>query len=177
MIIKGNKRDKKFRLFFFIKKKKKEVNYKNFLKKNKVHDLIKFSRNDFKYLIRKKKFFTHFNIHKTVHKPGKKYLLVKIYKKGYSYNKQYIYPILDIKDFILAKCIYSKNFINYEDLKKKNFKFSIKNIKSVKQLKNRILLRYRFSMARMSKKDKLSLGVAITRLKILKIMNTIRLPN
>ena len=32
-------------------------------------------------------------------------------------------------------------------------------------------------MAGMSKKYKLSLGVAITRLKILKIMNTIRLPN
>ncbi len=170
-------RDIKFELFLFTKKNVKKINYKNFLKKYKVHDLIKFSRNEFKYLLGKKKFLTHFNIHKTIHKPGKKYLLAKIYKKGYLYNKKHLYPILDAKTFILTKCLYSKNFINYQDLKKKDFKFSIMTIKNIEELKNKILLRYRFSMGEMSKKDKLSLGVAITRLKILKIINPTSLLN
>ena len=74
-------------LLFYEKNKIKKLNYKKFLKKYKVHDLIKFPRNEFKYLNGKKIFFTHFNIHKTVHKRGKKYLIVKIYKKGY-FNKK-----------------------------------------------------------------------------------------
>ena len=155
-------------LLFYEKNKIKKLNYKKFLKKYKVHDLIKFPRNEFKYLNGKRIFFTHFNIHKTVHKRGKKYLIVKIYKKGYFNKKKYEHPILDGKKFILTKCLNSKNYIQYEKLKKGDFRFSIKTIKNVSVLKKNILLRYKSSMGNLTKKEKLNLGVATTKLKILK---------
>tara|TARA_B100000242_G_C43034624_1_gene482267 strand:+ start:216 stop:743 length:528 start_codon:yes stop_codon:yes gene_type:complete len=169
MILKKYNRHTKLTFLLFREKNKiKRLNYKKFLKKYKVHDLIKFPRNDFKYLDKKKKIFTHFNIHKTVHKKEKKYLVIKIYKKGYFYKKKYEHPILDGKKFILTKCLNSKNYIEYEQLKKKDFEFSIKTIKNVNVLKKKILSRYKSSMGNLTKKEKLNLGVATTKLKILK---------
>ena len=157
-------------LLFSDKKKVKKIVYTEFLKKNKIHDIIKFPRNEFKFLEKKKNFFTHFNIHKTIHKKGKKYLIIKIYKKGFFDNREYVHPVLDCKKFILVKCMFSKNHIKYNNLKKKDFRFSLKTIKNVSDLKKKILLRYKFTMGKIKKKDKLNLGVAITRLKILKIV-------
>lgn len=164
-------------LLFSYKKKIIKINYKKFLKDQNIHDLIKFPRNEFKYLNNKSKFLTHFNIHKTVHKKGKKYLIIKIYKKGYLFNKKYEHPILDGKKFILTKCLSSKNYVKYKDLKKKDFKFSIKTIKNVENLKKRILLRYKLTMGNISKNDKLGLGVAITKLKFLKTVSPSLLKN
>jgi len=160
-------------LLFHEKNKIKKLNYKKFLKKYKVHDIIKFPRNDFKYLNEKKKFFTHFNIHKTTHKRGKKYLLVKIFKKGSFDEKKYKHPIFDGKKFILTKCLDFKNYIEYKKLKKEDFKSSIKTIKSVNVLKKKILSRYKSSMGNLTEKEKLNLGVATTKLKILKTIKPI----
>ena len=57
MILKKYNRHTKLTFLLFREKNKiKRLNYKKFLKKYKVHDLIKFPRNDFKYLDKKKKF-------------------------------------------------------------------------------------------------------------------------
>ena len=68
----------------------------------------------------------------------------------------------------MTKCLNSKNYIEYEQLKKKDFEFSIKTIKNVNVLKKKILSRYKSSMGNLTKKEKLNLGVATTKLKILK---------
>ena len=49
------------------------------------------------------------------------------------------------------------------------------NIKSVKNLKKIILKRYRFSLADISSSKKISLGVAITKLKLIKKFKKIKL--
>ena len=172
MINKKYNRNIKLKFLLFHEKNKiKKLNFKKFLKKYKVQDLIKFPRNDFKYLNEKKKIFTHFNIHETVHKRGKKYLIAKIYKKGSFDKKKYEHPILDGKKFILTKCLNSKNYIEYKKLKKEDFKSSIKTIKTVDVLKKKILSRYKLSMGRnFTKKEMLNLGVATTKLKILKMI-------
>ena len=59
--------------------------------------------------------FTHFNIQNTVHKPGKKYLIFKIHKRGYFNGSTSTYKdaILDSNNFILAKCLAVQNDIDY----------------------------------------------------------------
>ena len=60
------------------------------------------------------------------------------------------------------------NDIDYVNLKEKVFKLSLSNIKNIDALKKAIKRRYKKSLAHLSDTEKLSLGVAITELKIIK---------
>ena len=95
---------------------------------------------------------------------------MKIHKQGY-FNEStstYRHAILDSNNFILAKCLFVQNNIDYVNLKEKFFKHSLSNIKNVNALKKSIKRRYKKSLAHLSDTQKLSLGVAITELKIVK---------
>ena len=141
-----------------------------FLKKYNVHHCIKILRSDFKLIKKNMNRFTHFNIQYTAHKPGKNYLIMKIHKRGYFNGSTSTYKdaILDSNNFIIAKCLSAQNNIDYVDLKEKVFEHSLSNIKNINTLKKAIKRRYKKSLAHLSDKEKLSLGVAITELKIIK---------
>ena len=139
-----------------------------FLKKYNVHHCIKILRSDFKLIKKNMNRFTHFNIQYTEHKPRKNYLITKIHKQGYFDGPTYKHAILDSNNFILAKCLFVQNDIDYVNLKEKVFKHSLSNIKNVNALKKSIKRRYKKSLAHLSDTQKLSLGIAITELKIIK---------
>ena len=141
-----------------------------FLKKYNVHGVIKILHSDFKLIKKNMNRYTHFNIQYTDHKPGKNYLIMKIHKQGYFNGSTSTYKdsILDSNNFILAKCLSAQNNIDYVDLKEKVFKHSLSNIKNINALKKVIKRRYKKSLAHLSDTEKLSLGVAITELKIIK---------
>ena len=139
-----------------------------FFKKNNIHNCIQILHSDFKLIKRNMNRFTHFNIQRTFHKPGKNYLIIKIHKPGYFDGTTYKQSILDSNNFILAKCLSVQNNIDYIDLKKKDFEHSLSNIKNINALKKAIKRRYKKSLAHFSDTEKLSLGVAITELKIIK---------
>ena len=141
-----------------------------FLKKYNVHHIIQILRSDFKLIKKNMNRFTHFNIQYTAHKPGKNYLIMKIHKRGYFNESTSTYKdaILDSNNFILAKCLSAQNNIDYVDLKEKVFEHSLSNIKNINTLKKAIKRRYKKSLAHLSDTEKLSLGVAITELKIIK---------
>tara|TARA_B100001750_G_C15419945_1_gene552382 strand:+ start:193 stop:708 length:516 start_codon:yes stop_codon:yes gene_type:complete len=160
---------KKTKKIYFIKNKKIiSQNFKIFLKKNKIHHVIQVLSSDFKLIKKNKKKFTHFNIQNTVHKPGKKYFIIEIHKRGFFNGKKYKQAVLKKKNFILTKCLSVKNNVDYLDLRKNTFKNSIANIKSINSLKKSIKRRYKYSLSHLSDNEKLSLGVGITELKILK---------
>ena len=143
-------------------------NFNLFLKKYKIDNVIKILQPDFKLIKKNTHRCTHFNIQSTTHKSGKNYLIIKILKPGYFDGKFYKPPILDNNNFILAKCLYVQNNIDFVNLKEKIFKHSLSNIKNVKALKLTIKRRYKKTLAHLSDIEKLSLGVAITDLKIIK---------
>ena len=156
------------RLYF---KKGKNIISKNpnvFLRKYNIHHVIKLLHADFKLIKVNMSKFTHFNIQYTEHKTGKNYLIIKIHKRGYYDGKTYRQAILDSNNSILARCLYAKNNIGYADLKEKVFKHSLSNIKNVNALKKAIKRRYKKTLAHLSDIEKLSLGVAVTELKIIK---------
>jgi len=139
-----------------------------FLKKYNVHLCIQILHSDFKLIKKNMNRFTHFNIQDTKHKPGRNYLIVKIDKQEYFDGITYKQAIFDSNNFILAKCLSVQNNIDYIDLKKKDFKHSFGNIKNINNLKKAIKRRYKKSLSHLSDTEKLSLGVAITELKIIK---------
>jgi uncharacterized protein (DUF952 family) len=140
-----------------------------FFKKYKVHWSIQALKSDFKFIKKKTYRYTHFNIQNTGHIPGRNYLIIKVYKQGYFDGKTYKPSIFSDNDFILAKCISVKNNINYYELKKKDFKHSISSIKNTSNLQKFIKSRYQKTLKHLSDREKLSLGVAITELKIIKV--------
>ena len=139
-----------------------------FLKKYNVHLTISILLSDFKLIKKNMNRYTHFNIQYTDHKPGKYYLIVKIHKRGYFDGITFKQPIYDSNNFILAKCLSTQNYIDYVDLKEKVFEHSLSNIKNINALKKAIKRRYKKRLAHLSDTQKLSLGVAITELKIIK---------
>ena len=159
-------------------KKGKNIISKNqrvFLKKYNIHGVIQFLHQDFKLIKKNMNRFTHFNLQYTVHKPGKKYLIIKIHKRGSFDGTTYKQTILSNKNFILGKCLSAQNNIDYVDLKEKVFEHSLSNIKNVDALKKAIKRRYKKSLSHLSDRKKLSLGVAITELKIIKSFFDIKL--
>ena len=133
-----------------------------------VHDIIALHRSEFKLIKKNTKRLTHFNIQWTGHKQGKKYLITKIEKLGYFNGIVYKPPILSCNNFILAKCLSAKNHNEYASLGDNIFKYSLSNIKDINSLKKTMKRRYKKSLAHISDSKKLSLGVAITELKIIK---------
>jgi len=143
-------------------------NFNIFLKKYNAHYPVRIFSSDYNLIKKSADRFTHFNILDTTNKPGKNCLIMKIIKPGSFDGKTYKPPILDINNFILAKCISAKNKISYKNLNKKDFKYSLSNLKNINDLKKAIQRRYKKSLAYLSNAEKLSLGVAITEFKIIK---------
>ena len=139
-----------------------------FYKKYNIHLVIKLLSSDFILIKKNMTRLTHFNIQYTDHKPGRNYLIVKIAKQGYFDGVINREPILDSNNFIFSKCLSVKNNIDYADLKKKVFKHSFRNIKSVNTLKKAIKRRYKKTLVHLSDVNKLSMGVGLTELKIIK---------
>ena len=139
-----------------------------------VH-LIRFHDTDFKKLMLYKEsdFLTHFNIQRSAHKKNALCLLVRIAKKGHYDGKNEIKPILGLNNSLVAKCVFVKNNVSYESLKKEDFKNSLPGIKTVSQLKKAISRRYRNSLSNISDVQKMKLGVGITQLVILKKIETV----
>ena len=156
------------KITFKTEKKIVTENSKKFFKRFNVHLNIQILPYDFKFIKKNMKKFTHFNIQYTVHKSGKNYLIMKIHKRGYFDGITFKQPIYSNNNFILAKCLSAQNNIDYVDLKEKVFEHSLSNIKNINTLKKAIKRRYKKSLAHLSDTEKLSLGVAITELKIIK---------
>ena len=154
---------------FLIRHKKKLIskNVNDFVKKFKLHDVVKLISKDFESISKKNKVINHFNLDWSGHKVGKYYLLVKIMKKGSFNGKVYKAPILSKKIVYFVKCLKIKNYLRYENLKKKDFKYSFKDIKNVKALKKAMIRRYKKSLLHINNIQIIRLGVSTTKLKII----------
>jgi transketolase len=153
---------------FKIITKEKEIDYKQFLKENKFDGIIKIQKNDYKLIHKNQKLLTHFNLQYSGHEKGKVYLLVKILKQGhYISDEDFSYPVLDLNNCYVAKCLEVRNYIDCNTLQKEDFENSFENIKNKTELKKQILERYSHSLPEFSNKEILDLGVSITQLEII----------
>jgi len=144
-------------------------NKKKFYLKNNIHNIIKLTNTDYRLIKKNMNKLMHFNIQKSDHQPGKNYLIFKIYKKGNFNGRIFKEPILSDNSFIYTKCLSVKNNIQYINLKNKVFKYSLSNVKNINELQKAIKRRYNKSLAHLSNKEKMSLGVGVSELQIIKI--------
>tara|TARA_B110000263_G_C14948151_1_gene346787 strand:+ start:26 stop:541 length:516 start_codon:yes stop_codon:yes gene_type:complete len=161
---------KSAKLYFRIGKNIISQNESDLYAKYNIHRIIKLLNTDFRLIKRNMNRLTHFNIQYTDHKSGENYLIVKIHKRGYFDGITYKHPILESNNFIFTKCLSVKNNIRYIDLKNKVFEHSLSNIQNINTLKKAIKRRYKKSLAHLSDSEKMSLGIGISELKIIKII-------
>ena len=155
---------------FFIKSEDQiiSLSLKEFLQKNEIDGIIRIRREDFIFFETNPKFLTHFNLQSTSHKKGKIYALPLIVKQGFFDGKKEVSPILSFENNFIAECLEVKNNIRYKDLKQEDFKDSFPSIQNITQLKKVIVKRYSKSIPNLSQQKILSMGIAITKLKIIK---------
>ena len=136
--------------------------------KSQILNVIRLQSEDFDSIKKNTTFLNHFNLQSSGHEVGIAYLLTKILKRGYFKSKEdQVLPELDIKNSYVGVCVEVKNNLSYNDLTKEDFKFSFSHIKDVESLKKAIIDRYSSSMPNLSKEEILSLGISLTKLKII----------
>jgi len=145
-----------------------EVNKKKFDSKNNIEGVIRIHEKDYPFIPSDTPYFTHFNLQNSRNIINEIYALPKIIKPGYfNKNGKEVLPILSFENCYIGKCISIDEEINYNKITLDHFKYSLTNIQSVKELKKEIIFRYSISMPDLTEKEIITLGVAITNIKII----------
>jgi hypothetical protein len=147
----------------------KIVDYLEFEKNLSLDGLIRLHTPDF-LEVKNNKYtkMMHFNLQFGGHIVGKTYGLIEILETGYFIsNTNYKEPILNPNNVIKCRCIWSQNYVQYEELENFSFEHSLSTIKNIDSLKKVITERYSVSMPKLSQAEILNLGVGITLLEII----------
>lgn len=131
-----------------------------------IDNIIRFREKEFAHIQKHREYLTHFNLQVCHHFAGRRYGLVLITKPGYLDGENEILPVISLRFMFIGECVEARNNIAYEDIGDDDFTFSFDHIKSVDSLKRAIIEKYRESMPSLSPDVILSLGVSITKLKI-----------
>lgn len=159
------------KILYFKDNKVQEINEKDFYEKLKVDNIIRIQEKDFNQIDLNNKKITHFNLRNTKHLVGDKYAIVKIKKPGgIDKNGKEFMPIFDLSKIIIGKCI-KFEFKDINEVTKKDFEFSMKNIQNLKELKKEILFRYKKFRVGKTEEEIFSEGISLTILDIEEIIN------
>ena len=155
-------------LKFVHKKKFYDIDLKKVIKRNKVDGVIKFLSKDFQFIRNK---FYHFNLQQADHKKGKKYLILKIKKRGgLNLNKETL-PVYCGVDIYIYKCFYIKQKVSLLNVKEKFYLNSLNTTNNLVNLRNSIIRRYKYLLSQYSFEQIINAGVAITGLEKVKKIN------
>lgn len=144
-----------------------KVGKRKFLQKHDVANVIRLRPEEYAAINPKTRTLTLFNLQHTPHQPGKRYLLTMIVRPGHYTPEQEVLPVLSWEKSIVVECISAKNNLRYSDLSAKDFRYSIKTVQTIPQLRRAILHKYCQSRPGLSTEEMVTLGVAVTTLKII----------
>ena len=165
MIIKRNNKQIKY----LIQKREEviEIDKRQFDSRNGIEDVIRIHEKDYPFIPTDTPHYAHFNLQISNHKVGKIYALPKIIVPGhFSKNGEEVHPILSFEECYIGECIYVKQEVLYEDLTSQDLICSLTNIKTIDNLKREVLFRYSISMPDLTEEEIITLGIAITNIKI-----------
>lgn len=148
----------------------KTIEYAQFLEKFKVSGLVRIPASEFNDINMGDAMFGHFNLEKTNHQIGNKYLILKIQRHGVSATETEAEqpPLLSLEGAFIAECIQVKNNLPYDSLTPALFKHSMKGLDDKISLQKKIQKRYQASRKNLTFKEIVSKGVGFTLFKIIK---------
>jgi hypothetical protein len=116
-------------------------------------------------------YYAHFNVEFCGHKIGARYVLPKIVARGYYLgHEDEVPPTLSFKSTLIGMCIGVRERLPYSALRPEDFRYAMKHIQNVEQLKKAIVARYSVSMPGLSEHEILERGVAMTTLRLEEVL-------
>ncbi|MBI2146100.1 hypothetical protein HYU22_02040, partial [Candidatus Woesearchaeota archaeon] len=140
---------------------------RKFLKQYKLTNVIRLRPKEYAAIPLNATYLTLFNLQHTHHQPGKRYALPVIVTPGYYRKDDEVLPVLSFQNCLVGECIQAKNGLSYQELSAKDFTHSLTTIQNRVQLQLHIFKKYCQSMPDLSEKGIVSLGVALTTVKII----------
>lgn len=134
--------------------------------KHGVDGAIRIQKDEYEQIDTALPFYTHFNLQFCGHRIGSTYALPRILTQGYFVDDaDQLPPLLSFEGALMGTCTKVQEHIPYNMITNDIFRYSMRHIQSVDELKSAILRRYKISMPSLSDEKILSLGVSITTLK------------
>lgn len=144
-----------------------EVDAHEFEVAHHVDGGIRILNDEYAHIDRTLPFFTHFNLEFSGHRIGAKYVLPCIITQGYYRAPgDEVLPVLSFDDVLTGTCVSKREHVPYRALHEADFRYSMKHIQNVADLKRAILHRYSISMPNLTESEILKLGVALTTLRL-----------
>lgn len=132
-----------------------------------IDGVIRIVREEYSEIDTSLPYFTHFNLEFGGHKIGARYALPKIIERGYYRSSDdEVPPTLSFNKALVGVCVRVCEHVPYQAFRPEDFRYSMKHIQNVEQLKKAIIARYSVSMPDLSEKEILLRGVAMTILRI-----------
>lgn len=110
------------------------VDFTDIFEKLEVESCIRIVNSEYQNINSDDQHFTHFNMKKGLHIPGKVYLLPRILRSGRVESDKVIPPLLSFEGVYMMECIDAEDFVKYEELEHNVFEHSMINIKDVTSL-------------------------------------------
>lgn len=112
-------------------------------------------------------YLTHFNLEFSGHIVGAKMFLPRIITQGYFRAPgDEVLPVLSLKNIYIGTVVHKREHVPYKAIRDEIFRYSMKHIQNVADLKKAILRRYRVSMPNLSDEEILKRGVGITTIRL-----------
>lgn len=112
-------------------------------------------------------YFTHFNLEFAGNPVGGRMFLPRVLTQGYFRAPgDEVLPVLSFANVYVGAVIHKREHVPYKALHEEIFRYSMKHIQNVGELKKAILRRYRVSMPNLSDEEILKRGVGITVLRM-----------
>ena len=149
--------------------KEEYVEDAEFLEKFGVSGLVRIPRDEFENINTQSESFGHFNLEKTNHEVGKRYLILKIERHGThaTTTETEQPPLLSTDGAFIVECIRVENNLPYEALTAEYFESSMKGLSDKKSLFKAIQKRYDISRRDLSREQMFNKGVGFTLFKII----------
>ncbi len=141
-----------------------ELNYDAFLEKFGIAGLVRINAGEYGCInMSEGSKFTHFNLKSAKHEKGKKYLIIKVERGGFSETttEPEKLPLLSFAGARFVTCLDCRNEIPYSELKDHDFANSMTNIRNISELEGVMCSRYCTSR-NMTKEQIKSAGVSRT---------------
>jgi hypothetical protein len=144
---------------YFYDQNGEKVHAQSFFEKKSVVGNIRFHPNEYalvSQIAKRKGQLMHFNLQNSNHIMRECYVCMQIV--GHAKTGE---PLLDSENIISCECIYAKDFVSFDELKKSDFEFSFPHIKTKSELRDTMYERYAH-IYNMSKEELQEKGVGMT---------------
>lgn len=149
------------------------LDYAAFLEHFNITSVVRIPSAEFDQINLQNPSFDHFNLGKTHHQVGERYLVLKIVRHGSltAGGTKEVPPLLSLDRAFIVECEKVENNVSYADLTPEHFTYALPTTPDLETLRPTIHNRYKTSRPDLTGEEMEKLGVGYTRFKIIETVD------